>query len=120
MDISLNWRPQDSHYSYSAERLRPIDVRIFTIPGQHGEKMVLSLVDQTPVIHNLEALGFLDQNLNVLRQACRDASGLIVIVGPTGSCKTTTLYAMLNVISTPGKNIPMIENPVEYELRGIN
>ena len=82
--------------------------------------MVLRLLDQTPVTHNLEALGFLDQDLNVLRQACRDASGLIVNLGFTGSGKTTTLYAMLNVISTPGKNIPTIENPVEYELRGIN
>ena len=80
--------------------------------------MVLRLLDQTPVTHNLYALGFLDQDLNVLRQACRDARGLIVFVGPMGSGKTTILYAMLYVISTPGKNILTIENLVGYELRG--
>ena len=87
MNIFLKRRAQDGHYSYSAEILLPIEVRISTIPGQHGEKLVLRLLDQTPVTYNLEALGFLDQDLNVLRQACLDASGLIVIIGPLGAAK---------------------------------
>ena len=81
--------------------------------------MVLRLLDQIPVTHNLEALGFFEEDLSVLKNACRAASGMVIMVGPTGSGKTTTLYAMLNLINSPSRNILTIENPVEYELPGI-
>ena len=81
--------------------------------------MVLRLLDQIPVTHNLEALGFFEEDLSVQKNACRAASGMVIMVGATGSGKTTTLYAMLNLINSPSRNILTIENPVEYELPGI-
>ena len=86
------------------------DLRISTIPAQHGEKMVLRLLDQVPFTHNLEALGFFQEDLRILKQACRSASGMVIMVGPTGNGKTTTLYAMLNLINSPSRNIHTIEN----------
>jgi len=119
MDIAVQRQPQDGHYSYLAKNRNRYDLRMSTIPAQHGEKMVLRLLDQVPVTHNLEALGFFHEDLRILKQACRSASGMVIMVGPTGSGKTTTLYAMLNLINSPSRNILAIENPVEYELPGI-
>ena len=119
MDIAVQRQPQDGHYSYLAKNHSHFDLRISTIPAQKGEKMVLRLLDQIPVTHNLEALGFFEEDLSVLKNACRAASGMVIMVGPTGSGKTTTLYAMLNLINSPSRNILTIENPVEYELPGI-
>ena len=119
MDIAVQRQPQDGHYSYLAKNHSHFDLRISTIPAQKGEKMVLRLLDQIPVTHNLEALGFFEEDLSVLKNACRAASRMVIMVGPTGSGKTTTLYAMLNLINSPSRNILTIENPVEYELPGI-
>ena len=76
-------------------------------------------MDQIPVIHNLEAFGFFEEDLSVLKNACRAASGMVIMVGPTESGKTTTIYAMLNRINSPSRNILTTENPVEYEHPGI-
>ena len=116
MDIAVQRQPQDGHYSYLAKNHSHFDLRISTIPAQKGEKMVLRLLDQIPVTHNLEALGFFEEDLSVLKNACRATSGMVIMVGPTGRGKTTTLYAMLNLINSPSRNILTIENPVEYEL----
>ena len=91
MDIAVQRQPQDGHYSYLAKNRSRFDLRISTIPAQKGEKMVLRLLDQIPVTHNLEALGFFDEDLSVLKNACRATSGMVIMVGPTGSGKTTTL-----------------------------
>ena len=77
------------------------------------------LLDQTPVQHKLEALDFFKNDLEMLYQASQAPSGLILMVGPTGSGKTTTLYAILNTLNSEEKNILTIENPVEYHIEGI-
>ena len=71
--------------------------------------MVLRLLDQIPVTLNLEALGFFEEDWSVLKNACRAASGMVIMVGPTGSGKTTTLYAMLSLIISPSRNILTIK-----------
>ncbi len=119
MDIAVRRRPQDGHYTYHSNGNRLFDVRVSTLPGQLGEKLVLRLLDQTPVQHKLEALGFFKNDLEMLYQASRAPSGLILMVGPTGSGKTTTLYAILNALNSQEKNILTIENPVEYHIEGI-
>lgn len=119
MDIAVRRRPQDGHYSYRSNGGRHFDVRVSTLPGQSGEKLVLRLLDQTPVQHKLEALGFFKNDLEMLYQASQAPSGLILMVGPTGSGKTTTLYAIINALNSQEKNILTIENPVEYHIEGI-
>jgi type II secretory ATPase GspE/PulE/Tfp pilus assembly ATPase PilB-like protein len=119
MDIAVRRRPQDGHYTYNSNSNRIFDVRVSTLPGQFGEKLVLRLLDQTPVQHKLEALGFFKNDLKMLYQASQAPSGLILMVGPTGSGKTTTLYAILNALNSQEKNILTIENPVEYHIEGI-
>ncbi len=119
MDIAVRRLPQDGHYSYHTNGNRIFDVRVSTLPGQLGEKLVLRLLDQTPVQHKLEALGFFKNDVEMLYQASQAPSGLILIVGPTGSGKTTTLYAVLNALNSQEKNILTIENPVEYHIEGI-
>jgi len=109
MDIAVRRRPQDGHYTYNSNSNRIFDVRVSTLPGQFGEKMVLRLLDQTPVQHKLEALGFFKNDLEMLYQASQAPSGLILMVGPTGSGKTTTLYAILNALNSEEKNILTIE-----------
>ena len=119
MDIAVRRRPQDGHYSYRSNGGRHFDVRVSSLPGQSGEKLVLRLLDQTPVQHKLEALGFFKNDLEMLYQASQAPSGLILMVGPTGSGKTTTLYAIINALNSQEKNILTIENPVEYHIEGI-
>lgn len=120
MDIAVKRRPQDGGYSYQARNGNRFDLRVSSIPTSTGEKLVIRLLDQTPVLHKLEALGFFPEDLRVLRQACKMQGGLILVVGPTGSGKTTTLYAMLNEMDASQLNIMTIEDPVEYHIDKIN
>ena len=92
MDIAIKRQPQDGHYTFHSNGNRLFDVRVSTIPGQFGEKLVLRLLDQTPVQYKLEALGFFKNDLEMLYQASQAPSGLILMVGPTGSGKTTVEY----------------------------
>jgi len=119
MDIATRRRPQDGHSTYRARSGREFDLRVSSMPGVNGEKLVLRLLAQMPVQHRLEALGFLKQDLTVLEQASQAAHGLILMVGPTGSGKTTTLYAILNALNSHERHIFTIENPVEYQVSGI-
>ena len=119
MDIAIRRRPQDGHSTYHARSGREFDLRVSSMPGINGEKLVLRLLDQMPVQHRLEALGFLKQDMKVLEQASQTTHGLILMVGPTGSGKTTTLYAILNALNSRERHIFTIENPVEYQVSGI-
>jgi type II secretory ATPase GspE/PulE/Tfp pilus assembly ATPase PilB-like protein len=119
MDIAVRRWPQYGHYTYSSNGSRHFDVRVSTLPGQSGEKLVLRLLDQTPVQHKLEALGFFKNYLEMLYQASPAPSRLILMVGPTGSGKTTTLYAILNALNSQEKTIQTIVNPDEYHIEGI-
>lgn len=99
---------------------RAIDFRVSTIPAIYGEKLVMRILDKSPALLDLGKLGFDPKALEALRLAIRDPYGLVLITGPTGSGKSTTLYAALNEINSPTKNILTIEDPVEYRLPGVN
>lgn len=99
---------------------RTIDIRVSTIPTIYGEKMVLRILDKSSVNLDLSALGFDEKQLVDFRKAIKSPFGLIFLTGPTGSGKTTTLYAALNEMRNTQKNIVTIEDPVEYRLDGVN
>ncbi len=120
MDIAIKRRPQDGHYTYESMSGRFFDLRICSIPTEKGEKIAIRILDKKPVHRNLHSLGFLKEDIITFETVCRQPSGMILVVGPTGSGKTTTLYAFLNAINSREKNIMTVENPVEYHIDGIN
>jgi type IV pilus assembly protein PilB len=119
MDIAEKRLPQDGSFRATIEN-RAIDFRVSTIPTVHGEKMVLRILDRRTTSLNLETLGFSKEELELYRTVIHKPYGLILITGPTGSGKTTTLYAALNELKGPDKNILTVEDPVEYQIEGIN
>lgn len=119
MDISEKRLPQDGGFSVKVED-RPIDLRVSVIPTIYGEKGVLRILDKGAISLDLERLGFSEKDLAIFKKAITTPYGLILITGPTGSGKSTTLYSALNFIMTPKKNIITIEDPVEYQISGIN
>jgi type IV pilus assembly protein PilB len=119
LDIAEKRLPQDGAFLVKLED-RPIDIRVSTIPTIYGEKVVLRILDRGAVALDLGQLGFDSKQLEQIRRAVNLPYGLVFLTGPTGSGKTTTLYAILNEIKTPIKNIITIEDPVEYKLEGIN
>jgi general secretion pathway protein E len=100
---------------------RDIDIRVSTIPSHYGERLVLRLLDRAQAAENfnLDHLGFSGENLRKLDRLIRQSHGIILATGPTGSGKSTTLYACLSRINSPEKNIITIEDPIEYQLRGV-
>ncbi len=119
MDIAEKRLPQDGSFRASIEN-RLIDFRVSTVPTINGEKMVLRILDRSSVSLDLVKLGFNGNDLAVFRKAISRPYGMILLTGPTGSGKTTTLYAALNEIKGTDKNITTIEDPVEYQIAGIN
>jgi type IV pilus assembly protein PilB len=119
MDISEKRLPQDGSFSATVEG-RDIDFRVSTIPTLHGEKMVLRILDKRATSMSLEALGMHPDELAKFRKAINKPYGLILVTGPTGSGKTTTLYSIINEVRGIDKNITTIEDPVEYQISGIN
>ena len=119
MDIAERRIPQDGRLSLKYEG-RPVDFRVSSLPSIFGEKIVLRILDKTSSLKPLEALGFSQYNLNKFESIITQPYGMILISGPTGSGKTTTLYSILNRLNTPTKNIITVEDPVEYQLKGIN
>jgi len=119
LDIAEKRLPQDGGFTVRLEN-RVIDLRVSTIPTIYGEKLVLRILDKTAMIFDLLQLGFEPNQLEQIREAIRMPYGLILLTGPTGSGKTTTLYSILSEIKDPSKNILTIEDPVEYHIEGIN
>ena len=119
MDISEKRLPQDGSFRATIED-RDIDFRVSTIPTIYGEKMVLRILDKSRTTLNLETLGFDKEELALYRKTIYKPYGMVLVTGPTGSGKTTTLYSALNELRGPDKNITTIEDPVEYQMDGIN
>jgi general secretion pathway protein E len=119
MNIAERRLPQDGRIRVSL-RDRRIDIRASTIPTVHGESIVLRLLDRGSVFHPLERLGFSPQTLRRFEELIVRPHGIILVTGPTGSGKTTTLYAALDKINSPDRKIITIEDPVEYQLKGVN
>jgi type IV pilus assembly protein PilB len=119
VDIAERRIPQDGRLSVSTNS-KSVDLRFSTLPTVYGEKVVMRILDKTSVMLELEDLGFLDHNLKRFEAAYRKPYGTILVTGPTGSGKSTTLYATLNVLNQPGVNIITTEDPVEYRLAGIS
>jgi len=115
MDIAETRLPQDGNFNAKLEN-RDFEIRVSTFPTIYGENVVLRLLDQTSSMMKLEDLGLTDEMLLRYRQLLRNPNGIILVTGPTGSGKTTTLYASLNMINSMEKNIITIEDPVEYRL----
>jgi type IV pilus assembly protein PilB len=119
MDISERRVPQDGRTKIQIEG-RELDIRISTVPTVFGEKVVMRLLDPKGLQLDLEKLGFDSRELDVFTRNIRAANGMILVTGPTGSGKTTTLYSALSILNEPDTNIMTIEDPVEYILAGIN
>ncbi|MCK5059628.1 MAG: type II/IV secretion system protein [Candidatus Pacebacteria bacterium] len=112
-------KPQDGRFSALIED-KKIDFRVSTFPTHYGEKVVMRILDQSKGIKKLDDLGLSKKNLSTIRRAIQRPFGLILISGPTGSGKTTTLYAMLNEIDKETQNVLSLEDPIEYNIEGIN
>jgi type IV pilus assembly protein PilB len=119
MDIAERRLPQDGRIKIKASG-RDIDVRVSAIPTIYGEKIVMRILDATAVNHNIDQIGFAPDMLAEFKLVLEQPHGIIVVTGPTGSGKSTTLYGALNYLRDPKKNITTVEDPVEYRLGGIN
>ncbi len=118
LDIAEKRLPQDGRISLRIGG-RAIDVRVSTLPSAHGERAVLRLLDKTDAKFNLEGLGMNGDVLNNFDRLIKQPHGIVLVTGPTGSGKTTTLYASLGRLDTATTNVLTVEDPVEYELPGI-
>jgi len=119
MDIAEKRLPQDGGFMVKMGK-RLIDLRVSSLPTIYGEKIVLRILDKSRIPLDLAKLGFLPQELEIIRKGIKSSYGLIFLTGPTGSGKSTTLYAALNEIKTNTRNILTSEDPVEYRIDGIN
>lgn len=119
LDISERRLPQDGRIFQENENQK-VDIRVSTIPGKFGEKVVLRLLHRSTQHLNLKNLGMDSTLLNIYKKAIYQPNGILLITGPTGSGKTTTLYATLNLLNSTQKNILTIEDPIEYNIEGIN
>ena len=119
LDISEKRLPQDGRFNIRV-RNNQIDVRMWTLPNQYGESVVMRLLNQSSGILKLDGVGLQPKLLQKLRRVMHRPSGMVLVTGPTGSGKTTTLYAILEELNTEERKIITVEDPVEYRLPGIN
>ena len=118
LNISENRKPQDGRISINLDR-RKVHLRVSTVASQLGEKVVLRILDQSSVQLDLGQLGLRKRDLQVLEAHIRSSSGMVLITGPTGSGKTSTLYACLRLLNDASVNITTVEDPVEYQIPGL-
>ena len=119
LNIAERRLPQDGRIRMSLEGRR-LDIRVSTIPTLHGESVVMRILDRAAILLPLDRLGFEERAQRAIERVIQLPHGMLLVTGPTGSGKTTTLYAALDKINSPGKKIITIEDPVEYQLRGVN
>jgi len=119
LNIAERRIPQDGHFGL-VQNGKSIDFRVAVLPTVYGEKVVMRILDRSSILLKLTDLGFLPESLKKFEDAFRKPHGALLVTGPTGSGKSTTLYATLNVLNTEDRNITTVEDPVEYRLSGIN
>src|ERR1041384_4941090 len=118
LDIADRLRPQDGR-ARGAVNGQPIDLRVSTLPAALGEKVVIRILDSRATVKSLDSLGLLPNEVEAILKLLQFHEGIILVTGPTGSGKTTTLYSMINQIKSEGVNIVTVEDPVEYRVQGI-
>ncbi len=119
MDIAEKRLPQDGRVKIDIED-KEIDLRMSVLPTVHGEKIVMRILDRSSFLLTKQELGFTKQNLEIFDKVIQSPNGIILVTGPTGSGKTTTLYAILSELNQVSKNIITVEDPVEYQMKDIN
>jgi type IV pilus assembly protein PilB len=119
MSIAEKRIPQDGRIQLKLSG-KEIDLRVSSVPSNHGESIVMRILDKTSLVLGLPELGFFSDDQTLIEQQLGLPDGIILVTGPTGSGKTTTLYGCLNVINKPDRKIITVEDPVEYEMPGIN
>ncbi|MFO0961890.1 MAG: GspE/PulE family protein [Phycisphaerales bacterium] len=119
MNIAERYVPQDGHITLRFEG-RKVDIRVSTVPTVYGESVVMRILDKSSLPLDLKSLGMQERMRGIMDKMIQKPHGMVLVTGPTGSGKTTTLYACLNKLYDPRKKIITIEDPVEYELNGIN
>ena len=119
LDIAEKRIPQDGRVSLTVEG-HSIDVRVVTMPSVHGEGSVMRILDKEQALISMDALGMSEDTRDTFQEGFTRSYGAVLVTGPTGSGKSTTLYAALNAINSPERNIITIEDPVEYQMAGIN
>jgi type IV pilus assembly protein PilB len=118
LDIAERRVPQDGRVGLSIDG-HHVDLRVVTLPSVHGESVVMRILDKESVVMDLDRLGMGEDDRERFERAIHEPYGAVLVTGPTGSGKSTTLYAALGVINTPEKNVITIEDPVEYQLEGV-
>ena len=120
LDIAEHRLPQDGRFRIITKENQEIDFRVNVLPTAMGEKIVLRVLDKNQDMADIDKLGFEPDSLSRLKDCCHRPHGMILACGPTGSGKTTTLYAVLKYIDSPGRNIVTVEDPVEFQMKGFN
>jgi type IV pilus assembly protein PilB len=111
--------PQDGRFKISTEEIK-VAFRVSILPAFDGEKIVMRLLNEKGQILNIEQLGFQSNSLQIIKKNIKKPHGMILVTGPTGSGKTTSLYTILNILNTPEVNISTVEDPIEYRMQRIN
>ncbi len=119
IDIAESRKPQDGRFKTEVEPGKPVDVRVSTYPTPHGEKVVMRVLDQSKGLVSIDKMGFDPETSKLWKKAYSSGNGIVLVTGPTGSGKSTTLYATLTRINTVEEHIITIEDPVERQLEGI-
>lgn len=112
-------KPQDGRFSAHLEDGQKVDFRVSTFPTQYGEKVVMRILDQNAGVESLDNVGFSELNLETVRELLKVPYGIVLIAGPTGSGKSTTLFAMLSELDRETQNVVSLEDPVEYDIPGV-
>jgi type IV pilus assembly protein PilB len=118
LNIAERRLPQDGRVGLTVDG-RHVDLRVVTLPSVHGEAVVMRVLDKDSVVMSLDKLGMAEADRDRFERACLETHGAVLVTGPTGSGKSTTLYAALQSVNTPEKNIITVEDPVEYEIDGL-
>jgi general secretion pathway protein E/type IV pilus assembly protein PilB len=119
MSIAEKRLPQDGRIQVKIKK-KPIDLRLSTIPTNHGESIVMRVLDKSSLLFGLPELGFFSDDQETFERLIKLPDGVLLVTGPTGSGKTSTLYACLNYINKPDRKIITVEEPIEYQMNGIN